>query len=264
MNSAEGLRAVRATDLARVVGAGLSAALLTAAILTFIELGDEATWGWVLGLAFLAAMLLGFSYRRVPAMAAAGAVMAGMGMVQMVVMHLALSHFEVQPHRFNFVAMVPPTTLTVLGCVLLGAAIAWAVQRSRPAGRWSHYGLGRVLGSLALGAVAAYALARALDVEIRLEGVLQMPVLLLCMIAGVGLGLLPALSPVGLLPGMGLLIALLVAATPGSDWSSSLTVAMIVVLCVLAQFVGPVPESDDPLPDDGRHRGAQSSPPQRV
>lgn len=233
---------IRAQDLARVVGSGLAAVFLAGTSLVYMDVPDlDSPWGWLLGVLFFAALLAAVSYRHIASMATAGAVLAGLGFSQILMMQIALRHFEVSPRRHNFLAMMPPTTLALLGCVLLGAALGWAVQHSNAAGKWSHYGVGRILGALALGAGLGYAFGRALEVEIHLGEVLQFPLLLLCVIVALGIGLLPALSPAGLLPALVLFIALWATGAPADFWwGEAVPVTLLVLLSVLTHFVGSV------------------------
>lgn len=260
-------RGIRAGDLARVVSSALAAAILGGTVLGFtLELELSSPGAWVVGALVLAAALAALSYRHVGAMAAAGAVLAGLGFSQIFTMQLALIHFEPLATRIGRYALQPSTLLVLLGCVLVGAGLGWSILRARAEGKWSHYGVWRMVGALPLGVLVGMYFVRGTEGIVLVDEVMPpLTVLLLCAVVGLLLGMLPALSPTGLLPALG--IVLLMIATGGSRWDATLLMVGIVLLSVAAHFVGPVQRStafDTNADADGARGGDSGIPRDRA
>lgn len=241
-------------DLARVMAAGLAAAFLSATLALLWAVPEPlpgATRVWaVLALGLITVA----GYRHVAALATAGSVFTLMGTVELFAGYLGQRGVreEAQLGRGDLDAHFQGPAFTVLlGGLLLGAALGWAVRREETVSPRAQYSVRRVAVALVLGVVLVWPLSAAMALSSFDEDTVQLLRLVVSMVVGLAVGALPAMSPVAALPapvGLGIIVA---RSELDDLFVTGMVAVLAAVLATAVHFLAPVGGADRPDPDTG-------------
>lgn len=233
--------------IVRAAGAGTMAAVIAGSLtVNSLARTAEDPVGTAVGAVLLVALMAAFSYRQVGALVSAGAVLAGLGAVQLFMVQTALLAADQTIRLFAVLDLA--STLLMLGGILLGAGAGWAALRSFDLPRWSHYGGLKLGGSLALGVLAGWILLWSLSLLYADDDVVSWGIIPIIAASALAVGAVFALSPVGALPAL-VALAVMAFSSNAPFWGSPLMFIMIVLLGTVVHFIGPL--SGEPARGDG-------------
>lgn len=247
MSNAVTSAGVRAEDVVRAAGAGLIAAVLGGVLTVSLHAQPlESPTATALGAIVLAALMAALSYRHVGAMVSAGAVLAGLGVMQLFILQGDLLADD--RLRGTRSVLESSTTFLLLGFLLLGAGAGWALARSLGQPRWAHYGVSKMVGALALGTLMGGLVLWSAGLLYVSDSLISWGIVPVIAGSALCFGAVLALSPTGMLPA---LVALGVTGFLSEDpfWGSPTMVIMVVLLAALVHFVGPREQGEA----DGRY-----------
>lgn len=238
---------IHGEDLARVIVAGLAAAFLTG-LLTLLWAvpeplpGPTRIWSVV-----VIVLLSAVGYRHVGALATAGSVLTLLGVAQLYAGYLGQLGVaeEARLGRGDHGPLfVGPAISVLLGCLLLGAALGWALRRAAESSRRAQYGAQRIAGALVLGALAFWPLSAAMALEAYDDGSVQLLRVVTSMVVGLLVGMLPALSPIGVVPVAVGLVIVIARTEDGDLFAVGMVAVLATVLATAVHFLAPVDGPD--------------------
>ncbi|GEM_PF-5591233 len=233
MTDHTGAWSVRAWDLVRATLCGTAALILVGTVVYQLTMRDqnrsEGLVGAVLVLAFIAAV----AYRHLGALITSAAVVIMGGFAFLLGNHAVYVHLNRNSDIYLARSLdASPMLLLLLGSVLVGQAIGIAARRELVQSRLGQYGARQILIGLGLGLAAVLPLMAALDTDALRMGTMHLSLAVTVIVAGLVVGVLPAVSPAALVPPLVLLVLTVVTAEEDAWFAPALVLAQTVLAVV--------------------------------